>query len=118
MFKNHAISWENQTVIRFEIKFCFFAQLKRNVWYCFKLALETALWCSHNPWNIYHLQQADDHESKDYQDDNMTVNTSTGKKTIKTVTLSKVSCHRRARLVSEELDGNYISGFARQNNAE
>lgn len=48
----------------------------------------------------------------------MTVNTSTGKKTIKTVTLSKVSCHKRARLVSEELDGNYISGFARQNNAE
>lgn len=38
MFKNHAIGWENQTVIRFEIKFCFFAQLKRNEWYCFKLA--------------------------------------------------------------------------------
>lgn len=43
MFKIHVISWEKQTAIRFEIKFIFFAQLKRNECYCFKLALETAL---------------------------------------------------------------------------
>lgn len=67
---------------------------------------------------MYNTLMIKEVEIVNYEDDNMTFSTSTGKKTIKTVTYQRLSCHKRARLVSKELDGNYISGFARQNNRE